>query len=230
MHVEYGWGSSFIKYVGKKTKKDASKHCSDIKPDSFTGKVHLPIPKFSEEMDFYRVLFDEPWLDVYRAGEYHDGILKSKNGDKYEVKFKDDDNETIPLEFDEDGETIETAQIFKFDWIVTNATKQKLFDSVILTKNGIWSESTSESMHDAVCVFNVDIDCSKCHEDAFCRYKGFTSHEIECICPIQVEVINEFSLVFITTENIFAVLNEDFCAGFLVSLILLGYLYPRVNF
>ena len=209
MHVEYGWGSSFFKYIGKKTKTEAVNECSNIKPNSFTGKMHLPIPKFSEEMDFYRVLFDEPWLDVYRGsdtGLRSEKVLQSVNGDKYELIFYDDANKTIPLEFDEDGETIGTDQILKFDWIVTNEAEKQLSNSVTLTKNGTWS-APSESTHDAVCVFNVDIDCSKCHEDAFCRYEGFTSNEIECICPIQVEVINELLVIFIMTGKIFAVLT-----------------------
>ena len=205
MHVEYGWGSSFFKYIGKKTKTEAVNECSNIKPNSFTGKMHLPIPKFSEEMDFYRVLFDEPWLDVYRGS---DTGLRSENGDKYELIFYDDADKTIPLEFDEDGETIETDQILKFDWIVTNEAEKQLSNSVTLTKNGTWNTAPSNSTHDAVCVFNVDIDCSKCHEDAFCRYEGYTSNEIECICPIQVEVINKLSVVFIMTGRKSAVLNE----------------------
>ena len=185
MHVEYEWGSTFIKHIGKKTKTEAVQQCSDIKPKEFTGKMNLPIPRFAEEMDFYRVLFDEPWLDVSRDSET--GLLESKNGHIYEIKASDD----APFNFYKNYHRTELLQgnrILKFDWLVTNETTANLTNFVTLTKDGIWNGTSSESKHDAVCVFNVDgdVSCSRCHSDAFCRYRNGYTTDTECICPIQV--------------------------------------------
>ena len=150
--------------------------------------MNLPIPRFSEEMDFYRVLFDEPWLDVSRDSET--GLLKSRNGLIYEIKGSDD----TPYSFYKnwDDEMLEGSRILKFDWLVTNETTSDLTDFVTLTKDGIWNGTSSESKHDAVCVFNVDgdLNCSKCHSDAFCRYTNGYTTQTECICPVQAGVCN----------------------------------------
>ena len=68
-----------MRYIGKKTKAEAQDACLKMTD----GKWQLPFPRFSEEMDFYRTLFDDLWLDVTRNA---DGLLESIDGHIYEIK------------------------------------------------------------------------------------------------------------------------------------------------
>ena len=52
IYIENEWGSLFYKHLGKMARNDARKNCS-----SFGSSVHLPIPRFIEEYEFYRAHF-----------------------------------------------------------------------------------------------------------------------------------------------------------------------------
>ena len=50
--IENDWGSFFYKHLGRMARNDARKNCS-----SFGPSVHLPIPRFIREFEFYRAHF-----------------------------------------------------------------------------------------------------------------------------------------------------------------------------
>ena len=52
IYVENEWGSLFYKHLGNMTRKDGKTTCS-----SFGSSVHLPIPRFLEEYQFYGTYF-----------------------------------------------------------------------------------------------------------------------------------------------------------------------------
>ena len=52
IYIENEWGSLFYKHLGKMARNDARTNCS-----SFGSSVHLPIPRFIEEYEFYRAHF-----------------------------------------------------------------------------------------------------------------------------------------------------------------------------
>ena len=52
IYIENEWGSSFYKHLGNLTRKDGKLNCS-----SFGSSVHLPIPRFREEFEFYKAHF-----------------------------------------------------------------------------------------------------------------------------------------------------------------------------
>ena len=59
--VEQEWGSLFYKHIGKRTRSEAKNLCSSAGPS-----VHLPIPRFYEEQEFYKTHFGDEnlWLDL----------------------------------------------------------------------------------------------------------------------------------------------------------------------
>ena len=52
IYIENEWGSMFYKHLGKMTRKDGKKTCSN-----FGSSVHLPILRFREELEFYKAHF-----------------------------------------------------------------------------------------------------------------------------------------------------------------------------
>ena len=64
IYVEKAWGSLFYKYLGKKYKIEAQQLCS-----KYGDSVHLPIPRFKDENDFYHNHFsvESLWLDIHKA-------------------------------------------------------------------------------------------------------------------------------------------------------------------
>ena len=83
--VEQEWGSLFYKHVGKQTREDAKNLCSTLSPGEETNSVHLPIPRFQEENEFYKTHFGDEglWLDV--SYDVNEG-LKSADGHSF-IKY-----------------------------------------------------------------------------------------------------------------------------------------------
>ena len=52
IYIGNEWGSLFYKHLGSRTRKDGKSICS-----SFGSSVHLPIPRFREELEFYKIHF-----------------------------------------------------------------------------------------------------------------------------------------------------------------------------
>ena len=55
--IEHEWGSLFYKHLGKLAREDAKEECSKS-----GASVHLPIPRFLEENEFYRIHFGSEGL------------------------------------------------------------------------------------------------------------------------------------------------------------------------
>ena len=163
--IEQQWGSMFYKHIGKKTRGEAKQFCS-----SYGDFVHLPIPRFREENEFYRKYFaDETlWLDISRTA---DGNFSSSYGQLFLRLVKT----ALALEY-----------IKNYGWMnISN------YDSefVILTENGEWETADESLTRDAVCVFNIlpHEDCSKCQDEAFCRFANEERTKTECVCPVGKE-------------------------------------------
>ena len=59
--IEQEWGSMFYKLIGNHTREEAKRLCS-----LYGDSVHLPIPRFEDEYEFYRKYFagETLWLDI----------------------------------------------------------------------------------------------------------------------------------------------------------------------
>ena len=70
--IENEWGSLFYQHIGKQSRHQAKQLCSN------EGEfVHLPIPRFPEENQFYQTFFatEGLWLGVSDAIE--EGVFKA---------------------------------------------------------------------------------------------------------------------------------------------------------
>ena len=172
--IEDAWGSMFYKYIGKQTREEAKRLCH-----AYGDLVHLPIPRFKEENEFYRKHFaDETlWLDIsrepsdqYQYDLYEDnhGHYKSSFGQMFVRRIK-----TL----------LKNEYVENYDWI--NFTKNGS-DYVILAEDGHWETTNENIPRNSVCVFNMLLheNCSNCPDEAFCRFTTQTRQETECVCPI----------------------------------------------
>ena len=184
--VEQEWGSLFYKHIGKTFSSEAKMICSDAGPN-----VHLPIPRFYEEQEFYRTYFAEEglWLDVtYDASE---GV-KSANHHWF-LRFV----KTYMTINDENGffqelsQTDEKIATIKYhEWINLAGPHEGYFSTwgdqdVYMNNLGQWDwkDEDDDMLLDAVCIFDIpDERCSKCQNESFCRYKDISRKETECIC------------------------------------------------
>ena len=71
--IEQQWGSMFYKHIGNHTRAEAKRLCS-----AYGDSVHLPIPRFEDENEFYQKYFagETIWLDISRTNV----IYKSPHG------------------------------------------------------------------------------------------------------------------------------------------------------
>ena len=60
--IEQEWGSMFYKHIGNHTRAEAKRLCS-----LYGDSVHLPIPRFEDEYEFYQKYFagETLWLDIF---------------------------------------------------------------------------------------------------------------------------------------------------------------------
>ena len=188
----------FYKHIGKRTRTEAKTLCATAGP-----AVHLPIPRFPEEQEFYKTYFADQnlWLDLtYDASE---GI-KSANGATFFKFIKT----FIPLDEqkgfweEEVSQTNEKIATIKYhDWINLAGGHSGYFSvwqklGVFMNDVGEWDWTDETSLFNAVCVYNIpDENCSKCQNESFCRYKDVSRTETECICKRTTEGENcEFDL------------------------------------
>ena len=166
IYLENEWGSLFFKHLGKMKRTDAKKICSSV------GKsVHLPIPRFPEENDFYRVYFghDELWLGVSNWDDTVQRIFKTDYG---QILFG------VMTQLDAE------IQINQYRWINGTSTLNSGQNDVSMSKSGQWQGANENELLDSVCVFNILPDeCSKCLNQEYCRYKDRNRDEVECVCP-----------------------------------------------
>ena len=200
IYVEQDWGSFFYKHIGKRKSEDAKNLCSA--ENSF---VHLPIPRFYEENEFYRKHFgdDGLWLDIsYDAME---GFISS-NGQSF-IRYIHTFYEDVQMNatYFHDLEYPDTsfskysyaAEIIYHDWIEFKDHRGIFSEwgkkDVFMTSAGEWkwlySKAKETLLLDSVCIYNIipDSSCSKCQNESFCRYKGSRRDQIECVCQKMTE-------------------------------------------
>ena len=167
IYLENQWGTLFFKHIGKMERAKAKEMCS-----SEGTSVHLPIPRFPEENEFYRIYFghDKLWLGV------------SNSDDTASRIFKTDEGQILFGIFTQSHAEVEINQ---YSWI--NGTQSILnsnFNDVSMSNSGQWQGSNETELLDSVCIFNILPDeCSKCLNQDYCRYKDENREEVECICP-----------------------------------------------
>ena len=168
IYVELEWGSLFYKHLGKKNRKDAKEICL-----KHNKKAHLPIPRFSEENEFFRTHFGDEmlWLGVSDAEQT--GIYRTDFDFKLHQVFKTNGTEITGS---------------KFEWTNTNFKHDSSLNGVKMSKSGQWQMEDEHNLLNAICVYDIIPDeCSECLYENFCRFKNSTRTEIECICPVMTE-------------------------------------------
>ena len=161
--VDHQWGPMFYKYVGQMKKSVAKQYCSQ-----YGEFVHLPMPRFTDENEFYRDHFgtEAIWLDMTNDVD----ALKSSSGHLY-INY------------------IETAsgvvELSKYKWINASFDFAKVSNGITLTKSGYWTSRGESEMIDSVCVYNIvpDDNCSMCFDNAFCRFIDKEKRKSQCVCP-----------------------------------------------
>ena len=170
--IDQEWGSSFYKYIGKMNKIEAKQICS-----KYGDLVHLPIPRFSDENDFFRNYFgnESIWLDIsyhkvlFDKGQFKTNGFTSASGHLFTDRIR-----TVPG----------VIEINKYKWMDTNTSNHERFHEVILTNDGQWILSDEQKLYDSVCVYNIipDETCSKCPDKDFCRFTDKSRQKTECAC------------------------------------------------
>ena len=119
--------------------------------------VHLPSPRFPEENEFYRTHFGNKslWIEVPEKM-----ISFVRTNSDYVV-------------------------INNFDWVNLNVSEKSNLTEVIMTSTGQWVIAKTNVMMDSICVKDIqpDRNCTKCADDAFCRYTDLGRNATSCICP-----------------------------------------------
>ena len=166
IYLENEWGTLFYKYIGKMKRNEAKGICSS------EGKsVHLPIPRFPEENEFYRVYFghDKLWLGVSNSNITASRIFETDEGH---------------LLFGLFTQSFAEIEVNQFSWINSTATLNSGLNGVSMSKSGQWQGSNENELLDSVCIFNIlPENCSKCLNQDYCRFKDEHRNEVECICP-----------------------------------------------
>ena len=170
IYIEHEWGSLFFKHLGKMKRNDAKEKCSD-----YGESVHLPLPRFPTENEFYQNHFgnESLWLGLSDAEQ--DGL------------YTTDYNATI-LHFVVQRPEGEISGS-KYKWTNRSLTLNSDLNGVILSNNGYWlMEHESKTELDSICVYNIIPDeCEKCPDKNFCRYTDRSQSTVECICPAMNE-------------------------------------------
>ena len=144
--------------------------------------VHLPTPRFPEENDFYRTHFGNVslWIDIT---------------DMVTVVRNISDNVIIK----------------NFDWINLNVTDESFSIDFMLTGTGQWEGAKKDILIDSICVKNIQPErgCSRCSNDALCRFTDFTRNATDCNCPSHREGLNcEIDLCSVCQNNGFCKISE----------------------
>ena len=126
--------------------------------------VHLPSPRFPEENDFYRTHFGNVslWIDV----------------PEIMISFVHTNTDHVIIN--------------NFDWINLNVTDKSFLTEFIMNGTGQWEQTDTNLFLDSVCVQNIqpENNCSRCGDDAFCRFTDFSKNVTECICPFHRTGLN----------------------------------------
>ena len=77
------------------------------------------------------------------------------------------------------------VQIDYFNWTSLNITEATSnIKDLVLTRTGGWTFMDEEVMMKSICVHNIKPveSCSKCQNNAFCRYTDLMTAKTKCIC------------------------------------------------
>ena len=147
-------------------RNDAKHSCSN-----YGESVHLPIPRFRSEVEFYQNHFgnESLWL----------GLSDVKRDGLYET-----DHQATILHFVVNRPEGEISGS-KYDWMNTSLALNSDLNGVKLSSTGYWQmEDENESELDSICVYNIIPDeCEKCRDKNFCRSTDRSRSTVECICP-----------------------------------------------
>ena len=150
---EQQWGTMFYKHIGNHTRAEAKRLCS-----AYGDSVHLPIPRFDDENEFYQKYFagETLWLDISKIP---DGFSIPNYNSPHGQLFARPVNTWFGFEYvilTEEGE-----------WTTTDELNQRASVCVL-----------NITPHD---------NCSKCYDKAFCRLTKQSRQETECVCPLDRE-------------------------------------------
>ena len=164
--IDEEWGSLFYKYIGEMENMKAKETCSN-----YGKSVHLPIPRFSDENEFYRdhFGFENLWLDY--SYDNNTGDFQTSLGHLYK-------------------------NMNKYEWMNYNSTIESIQTGIKMTKTGHWKATENSDRIHAVCVYNIlpSENCLYCVDREFCRYKDKKRQHIRCVCPTKAEYICEIDL------------------------------------
>ena len=175
IYIENEWGSMFYKHIGKMNRTEAKRRCS-MEGDS----VHLPIPRFPDENEFYRVYFGDSYQNIGNQT----GLWLGVSDFEEEGLFRSDTGyQLIKVLPQYQG----FKMVKKHGWINASFTVDPNSNDVKMSSTGLWETATDRKQSPlltSICVYNILPEkCSKCYEEDFCRYTSGNRKEIECICP-----------------------------------------------
>lgn len=174
IYIEKDWGSLYYKHMGKHDRITAKKLCSDE-----GVSVSLPMPRFAEENEFYRVYFTDESLWLNLVDDYTG------------VRNEDDDHYFIAK-----GNSHADEREKYYDWINMDLSGPNELKGVSLTYTGRWRSENLNRKMDSICVFNVIPEsCSKCPNKLFCRYQD-NRRRTHCLEEIQTVNVNDGILIF----------------------------------
>ena len=160
----------FYLSIGSKNRSEATQFCS-----KYGDSVHLPIPRFSEENDFYKTHFSHQriWLGLY--DDDNEGIFKTAKGHVYFKQMKTIVDQTFS----------ESHTLKNHHWININYTRKYEDKGIAMKPNGEWQMVNENRLLDSFCIFNIkpDENCSKCFDEAFCRFTDSKREKTDCVCP-----------------------------------------------
>ena len=148
-------------------RNDAKQNCLN-----YGDSVHLPIPRFPSENEFYQKHFGNESLWLGLSDAERDGLYKTDyDGTILHFVVKRPEGEILGS---------------KYKWTNKSLTFNYELNGVKLSTNGEWQmEDENETELDSICVYNIIPDeCEKCLDRNFCRYSDRSRSTVECICPI----------------------------------------------
>ena len=162
--IETKWGALFYKPIGKMKRTQAKQYCSEV-----SEGVHVPIPRFQEENDFYGIYFgdEDLWLGISDIAE--EGVFTSDQGYAF-TKTIVQSNDLIVVN--------------DHNWINSTFSINTEMNGVKMTTYGKWEVSYESELLSSICVYNIiPSECSKCLHAEFCRYQDQNRLDVQCVCP-----------------------------------------------
>ena len=175
--------------MGKYDRYQAKQLCS-----SEGNAVSLPMPRFEEENEFYRVYFGDVSLWLNALDDVR-GVRDETNDHYYMAQhalihanynqFEKTTGNMMAI-FDIPYLNAKDPRAKYYDWVKMDLTSRfdeglDFLNGVTMTYTGEWKSVDLDQMVNTICVYNIIPEsCSKCPEQFFCRYQD-NRIETECI-------------------------------------------------